>query len=121
MTSYILQKWTFDARDDISLTLGNWLNHDAGRPAFNNHVVAKVDGHVPDSPGAWLVVEDQVAPPAAASVGNPLQLLISPKIAGVPFVAWVGMADGADRNRADPAGVKTLDNQAGAVSTVAGH
>lgn len=71
-------------------------------------------------PGAWLVVEGQVAP-AAASVGSPLQLLISPEIAGVPFVAWVGMADGADWNRADPAGVKPLDNQAAAVSTVAGH
>lgn len=120
MTSYILQKWTFDARDDISLTVGNWLNHDAWRPAFNNHVASKIDGHVPDGPGAWLVVEDQVTA-AAAGVGNPLQLLVSPEVAGVPFIAWVGMANGADRNRADPAGVKTLDNQAGAVSTVAGH
>ena len=60
MTSYILQKWTFDARDDISLTVGNWLNHDAWRPAFNNHVASKIDGNVPDGPGAWLVVEDQV-------------------------------------------------------------
>lgn len=75
---------------------------------------------MPDGAGTWLVVEDQVTS-AAAGVGNPLQLLVSPEVAGVPFVAWVGVADSTNWYWADPTGVQALDNQAGAVGTVAGH
>lgn len=59
--SYSLQERTLDSSNDIALAIDNWLYHNTWRPALDDHVVAKIDGHVPDSPGTWLVVEDQVA------------------------------------------------------------
>jgi len=109
-----------NARDVRSLAVLDWLDHDAWWPAFDDLVVAEVQGNVPDGTGAWLVVEDQVAA-LPVTVGDVHELLASPKVPGIPFVTRVSVVDGTNWCWVDATSVERLHDQAGAIRAIDGH
>ena len=91
----------------VPLTIQDRLNHYRWWPAFDHRVWIKQDGHVPNCPGTWLVVEDQV-PTLPFIPANVLEVRINKEVSRIPLVTWVTVVGRTYRRWIDAGTVQRL-------------